>query len=66
MLHYGEKDPMIPMLNVRAIEKAQPQLPVYVYPAGHGFNCDERRDYDPEAARFAEERTFKFLAENGI
>ncbi|MGZ8300832.1 MAG: dienelactone hydrolase family protein, partial [Rhodoplanes sp.] len=37
---------------------------LYVYPAGHGFNCDERPTYDAESARLALTRTLAFLAKH--
>ena len=30
--------------------------------AGHGFNCDQRDSYDPQAAALARTRTLEFLA----
>jgi carboxymethylenebutenolidase len=32
-----------------------------VYPAGHGFNCDQRSDHDAASAKLARERTLAFL-----
>jgi carboxymethylenebutenolidase len=37
-------------------------LPVYIYPADHGFNCDERDAYDAPSAALARTRTLEFLA----
>ncbi len=37
--------------------------PVFVYAAGHGFNCDERASYDKESADLARSRTLAFFAE---
>src|SRR5690606_4910446 len=42
MLHFGEKDHSISMADVEKVKAAQPQIPIFVYPAGHGLNCDER------------------------
>ena len=45
--HFGEKDPMIPLDGVKKINPAMPQVAVYVYPAGHGFdNPDSGTDAD--------------------
>lgn len=63
MLHFGETDAMIPMDDVEKIGAAFPDIPIHVYPAGHGFNCDQRGSYDAESAALARERTLKFLAE---
>jgi carboxymethylenebutenolidase len=64
MLHFGDKDQSIPMEVVEKVRKAHPALPVHVYSAGHGFNCDERGSYDASSAKLAMERTLGFLAEH--
>lgn len=63
MLHFGEKDHSISMADVEKVKANQPQLPIFVYPAGHGFNCDERASYDKESADTARSRTLAFFAE---
>jgi carboxymethylenebutenolidase len=60
-LHFGEQDHAIPLEGVDRLKAAHPELPVYVYPAGHGFNCDQRASYHAESARLARERTLAFL-----
>ncbi|RMF97325.1 MAG: dienelactone hydrolase family protein [Gammaproteobacteria bacterium] len=63
LYHFGEADPLIPPELVEQIRAARPGCECYVYPgAGHGFNCDEREDYDPDAAALALERTLDFFA----
>lgn len=57
ILHFGEKDAGIPMDSVRTIESKHPNVPVYIYPAGHGFNSDRRSDYDEDCAKLALQRT---------
>jgi carboxymethylenebutenolidase len=61
MLHFGEKDPWIPVSAVENFKKAHPALPVYMYAADHGFNCDQRGSYDAAAAKLARERTIEFF-----
>lgn len=61
-LHFGEQDHAIPMADVERVKAAHPELPVFVYPAGHGFNCDQRGSYHADSARKARERTIAFLA----
>ena len=61
MLHFGEQDTHIPLPDVEKIKKAYPQGIYHVYPAGHGFNCTERSDYDAASARLAFERTIEFF-----
>lgn len=62
--HFGETDHSISMEAVEKVKAAQPDLPVYVYPAGHGFNCDERASWHKESAELARKRTLDFFAQN--
>jgi carboxymethylenebutenolidase len=63
MYHFGSEDKSIPLADVERIRAAYPDAPVYVYPgAGHGFNCEQRDSYDPQAAALARTRTLEFLA----
>ena len=64
MLHFGETDASIPLSDVDAIRASQPDVPIHLYPAGHGFNCDARGSYHAESARLARERTMAFFAEH--
>ena len=64
MLHFGEKDQHISMDDVNKIRRAYPSMPVFVYDADHGFNCDERGSYDKTAADLAARRTLEFFAEH--
>ena len=64
IMHFGEKDTHIPMSDVETIHKAQPQIEIFIYPADHGFNCDERGSYDVNSAKLAKERTLTFFAKN--
>jgi carboxymethylenebutenolidase len=64
ILHFGEKDKHISMDDVGKIKKAYPSMPVYVYDADHGFNCDERGSYDKPSADLALQRTLAFFAEH--
>lgn len=61
MLHFGEKDAHIPVASVEEFKKAHPTLPVYIYDADHGFNCDQRGSYDAAAAKLAQDRTLEFF-----
>jgi carboxymethylenebutenolidase len=63
MYHYGTEDKSIPLADVERIRAAFPQAPVYTYDgAGHGFNCEVRASYDPQAAALARTRTLEFFA----
>lgn len=61
MLHFGEFDKGIPLTDVAIIQAEHPSTPVHLYPAGHGFNCTERADYNAEASALALSRTMAFL-----
>jgi carboxymethylenebutenolidase len=64
LLHFGEHDDHIPMSDVDSIKAAYPDVPLYTYDAGHGFNCDARESYDAPAAKLALERTMAFFVEH--
>ena len=64
ILHFGNNDQSIPMEDVDAISAAHPEVSVYIYDAGHGFNCDRRDSYDEESARTALKRTLELFAGN--
>ena len=61
MLHFGEKDAHIPMSEIDTIRRHHPDLPVFLYDAGHGFNCNQRESYEPRSAALARQRTLEFL-----
>ena len=65
MLHYGAEDAHIPVTDADKIRTAYPAIPVYVYDgAGHGFSCDDRQSFAPDAAALAWSRTLAFLQEH--
>ena len=64
LLHFGETDAFIPMQNVELIRAKHAEIPLYTYPAGHGFNCESRADYDQKSANLARERTLAFIREH--
>lgn len=64
ILHFGELDAHIPMSDVEKIRAAQPDVPVHVYDADHGFNCDHRASYNAVASAAARERTLAFFEEH--
>ena len=61
MLHFGETDASIPKEHYEKVKSLHPKLPVFIYPAGHGFSCDERASYHAPSAKQARERTIDFL-----
>ncbi|MGB0122993.1 MAG: dienelactone hydrolase family protein [Silvibacterium sp.] len=64
MLHFGSQDQHIPAEVIEKIRTAHPEVPIYLYAAGHGFNCDARASYDPASAKLARQRSLPFLKEN--
>jgi carboxymethylenebutenolidase len=64
LLHFGETDASIPKEHYEKVQALHPTLPVHIYPAGHGFNCDERGSYHEPSARQARERTLAFLRQH--
>lgn len=65
--HFGRKDPHIPADAFKtAIEKAHPEVPVYIYEnSGHGFNNDGRPDADRVDAALARRRTLELFEAHG-
>jgi carboxymethylenebutenolidase len=62
LLNFGADDTHIGKDQVEAVRSAHPEVEIFVYEgAGHGFNCDARSSYNPQAAALARERTLTFL-----
>jgi carboxymethylenebutenolidase len=61
MMHFGDRDAHIPLSDVETIRKAQPGVQIFVYPADHGFNCNDRASYDQASAATARARTLAFF-----
>lgn len=61
MYHFGEHDARIPLSEVEQIRAVHPEGIFHIYPAGHGFNCTERADYDSSSAALARERSLEFF-----
>jgi carboxymethylenebutenolidase len=64
LLHFGRRDEHIPVVDVEKVIQAHPDIPVYLYDADHGFNCDHRSSFDAAASKQALERTLAFFGEN--
>jgi len=61
LAHFGERDASIPLTVAEALRKAHPEVEIHIYPAGHGFNCDQRGSFDAASAKLARERSLAFL-----
>jgi carboxymethylenebutenolidase len=71
MLHFGANDSHIGPEQIEAVRAAHgshdegDEVKIFVYDgAEHGFNCDMRGSYNPEAAKLARERSLEFLKAN--
>lgn len=63
LLHLGKTDPLIPPQDVAAIRAAHPDLPVYMYEAGHAFVAPN--GFHADSARLSRLRTLQLFARNG-
>ena len=61
MLHFGKLDQHIPKESIDAVQAANPEVTIFWYGAGHGFNCNDRASYNAEAATLARARSLEFL-----
>ena len=61
-MHVGRKDASFPVDQVREIAAAHAGVELHEYDAGHGFDCDHRKDFEPDSAATALGRTLEFLA----
>ena len=61
MFHFGELDQRPSLEQARQIAAAHPGALANFYPAGHGFNCDQRGSYNADAARLARSRSMEFI-----
>src|SRR5258705_537239 len=64
IFHWGETDASIPKEHWEKVKQQHPNLTQYVYPAGHGFHCDERASYHKPSAHPAKGRTLPVLKQH--
>ena len=64
IMHFGSLDAHIPVADVEQVRAALPDVPVHLYEADHGFNCDHRESYHAASAQLALERTIALLREH--
>ncbi len=66
MIHFGLDDTHIGPDQVEAVRRADhPEVQIFTYTgAQHGFHCDARASFNPEAASLANQRTLDFLRSN--
>ena len=63
ILHLGKADELIPPADVERIREAHPDLPVYMYEAGHAFVAPN--GFHADSARLSHLRTMALFARNG-
>ena len=64
-LHYGSRDPHVPMVEIERVSGAaagHPSIQIHLYDAGHSFFNKVRPTYDADAARLSAERIDALLA----
>jgi carboxymethylenebutenolidase len=61
MLHFGETDASIPLDKAKEVAARHPEAETHYYPAGHGFNCEQRASFHAPSAKLARERTLAFF-----
>lgn len=64
LLHFGKTDETIPPADVDAIATAHPDLPLYLYDAGHAFVAPGPNHHE-DSARLAMLRTLKHFQRSG-
>ena len=62
ILHLGKSDELIPPTDVEKIRAAHPDLPVYLYDAGHAFVAPN--GFHEDSARLAKLRTLALFSRN--
>ncbi len=61
MFHWGETDQSIPLDKAKEVAAAHKDQQHFFYPAGHGFNCDQRGSYNADSSKQAKSRSLEFL-----
>ena len=56
-LHFGKQDKVIPLSDVETIRSTHSDVEIFLYEAGHGFNCDKRPAFHAESSELAFTRT---------
>jgi carboxymethylenebutenolidase len=64
LMHWGAKDHLIDVADIRRVEAAVPEVQSHLYETGHGFNCEQRTLYHAPSALLAKERTVAFLRQH--
>lgn len=63
ILHFGDRDRLIPLSDVERIRARHPGIPTYVYPTGHGFD-GPGKSHDAASATTARARSLALFREH--
>ncbi|HET9716145.1 MAG TPA: dienelactone hydrolase family protein [Pseudolabrys sp.] len=64
LMHFGDRDSISTLDHAGALRASQgAQVEIQVYPAGHGFSCDETPNYHAASANLALQRSLDFLSQ---
>jgi carboxymethylenebutenolidase len=65
LVHLGDHDQRVTVADGEVLQQRWPVATFHRYAgAGHGFNCDLRASFDPDASALAWQRTVDFLDEH--
>lgn len=64
LVQLGSQDTRVTPEDGETLAERWPDAEFRTYDAGHGFNCDQRKGYDPAAADLAWRRTMAFLEQH--
>ena len=62
IVHYGDRDTIVPVADIERIRAARPEVTIHIYPGGqHAFVNPEQPFYDAAHAALALDRSIAFL-----
>ena len=64
ILHFGKTDALIPLADVTVIIEAHPDIPAFLYDAGHAFVMPGA-GHDEDSARLSKLRTLQIFSRSG-
>jgi carboxymethylenebutenolidase len=63
ILHFGDRDRLIPLADVERVRARHPTIPAYVYPTGHGFD-GPGKSHDAASAATARARSLALFRQH--